>query len=235
MMATKQSRQLRKAYCRRARQRDPTLTSFFARGAKGSGGQYKTQDDMPSTTTFNTRYLRNRNNNDYGRTSQPTIPPQTPVPIRPLNLATFTQPRSLQPATRSEIYGLAFGTCLLLLLTGSLLLVAIRASFGFFARKSDKMKQETDPEIGLTLEIPEQSRSFLSKLRAMSAEELIKSARRKSIDVATGIKRDIGEFGRLNHYERYRVDEEAGLNKVERRGVDAGGPFLRKRRTVEGA
>ncbi|OTA81750.1 hypothetical protein M434DRAFT_205552 [Hypoxylon sp. CO27-5] len=234
-MATKQSRQLRKAFCRKAKRRDPTLTSFFARGAKGSGGQYETPDDMPSTTTFNTRYHLNRNNNEYGRTSQPTIPPQTPVPIRVLNLATSTQPRSLQPATRGEIYGLAFGTCLLLLLTGCLLLVGIRAGFGFFARKSDKMKQETDPESGPTLEIPEQSRSLLSKLRMMSAEELIQSARRKSIEVATGIKRDIGEFGRLNHSARHRIDEEAGLGKVEKGGADTGGPFLRRRRTVEGA
>ncbi|KAI1412895.1 hypothetical protein F5Y13DRAFT_199391 [Hypoxylon sp. FL1857] len=224
-MATKQSRQLRRAFCQRARQRDPILTSFFARGAKGSRGQYG-QNDMSSITAFSTKYFPDRNNNEYGRASKPTVTLQTRLPNDVYKI-------TLRPATRCEIYGVALGTCFLILLLGWFLLVGIRAGLASFTKKTDKASQDTDPENGLILEAPEQSRSIMSKLRKVSAEELIKSARRTSLDVATGIKRDIGEFRRINHSARHRMDEEAGLDKIGRGGMEENGPFLRRKRKVE--
>ncbi|KAI1144570.1 hypothetical protein F5Y05DRAFT_418507 [Hypoxylon sp. FL0543] len=227
-MATKQSTQLRKGFCGRARRRDPAVTSFFARRVERGRGQYDGQDDMPSTTTFNTNYYLNRNNDDYGGVSQPTILPQTRLPNRVFKL---TQPRSLQPATRNEIYGLAIGTCFLILLIGFLFLIAIRASCGIFTKKPEKANRETDPESGPAPEPPEKSYSILSKLRKVSTEEFIKSARLKSLDVAAGIKRDIGEF-RMNHSARHSIDEEAGLFGVKGGGIATNGHFLRRKRRV---
>ncbi|KAI0841726.1 hypothetical protein F5Y06DRAFT_307665 [Hypoxylon sp. FL0890] len=232
-MATKQSRQHRKAYCERAKRRDPTVTSFFARRANRNQDQYESQNEMPSTTTFNTKYLLNRDNNEYGKAAQPTTPPQTPIPASVLKLTMPPQPRSLQPATRNEIYGLAFGTSLLILLMGWFFLVGLRTSFSFFTKKSEKANQEPDPENGPIPEAPEQNHTFLSKLRKVSTEELIKSARQKSLDIATGIKRDIGEFRRLNHSACHRMDEESGLIMVERGRTEASGPFLRRKSRVK--
>ncbi|KAL7626950.1 hypothetical protein AAE478_003725 [Parahypoxylon ruwenzoriense] len=80
---------------------------------------------------------------------------------------------------------------------------------------------------------PQEGQSLLSMMRRVSADELIRSARQKSVDVATGFRRDVGEFVRIPP-TRW-LDEEAALGGAQDGGtVNTGGSFLRRaRRTVD--
>ncbi|KAI0881913.1 uncharacterized protein GGS22DRAFT_196099 [Annulohypoxylon maeteangense] len=231
-MVTKNSREHRKSFCRRARRRDPTFRSLYAGGTQRSQNPEQTWTDMPSTITFNTQHIMSRSNNKYGQPLQPTIDPQALAPARIFEHASFSDSPVGRPANSVEIYGLALGTCFLALLLAWFLLIVAREIFEFFHTDPNAPSQRTDPESGYIRErqIPKESRSFLSNFRNMSseAEELIRSARRASINAATVFKRDMGEFRRKAHPTRRRVDDEEALGDAGGDGTETKGSFLPK-------
>ncbi|KAI1212231.1 uncharacterized protein F4807DRAFT_363715 [Annulohypoxylon truncatum] len=215
-MITSNSRQRREAFCRRAKRRDATLRLLYTGEVHGSQQSQQGWADMPSTITFNTQHIMSRNDNRYGQHLQPTIVPQTLAPARIFEHASFSRAPAARPANGVEIYGLALGTCFLALLLGWILLAVARETFHFFHRGANAPNQRADPESGYISERQtlEESGSFLSNFRNVSseAEELIKSAQRASVNVATLLKRDMGELRRKAHSARRRVDEEEALD-----------------------
>ncbi|KAI1106870.1 hypothetical protein F4804DRAFT_270792 [Jackrogersella minutella] len=234
-MATKKSRQRRREFCERARRRDTPFRTFFAGRANRKRHYQGDSDAMPSTTTFNTKYFMNHNHNKYERPSQSTIRPQPLAPARIFDQTTITYPPA-RPASRAEIYGLALGTCCLVLLIGWLLVMSIRNSVNILINKPSRINRKmVSQNDDLTQGQARESQSFLSNLRQVSAEELIKSAQRRSADVATGLKRDMSELRRMAHPTRRRMDEEAALGGTEEGGGESNGPFLRKTCQTEDA
>ncbi|KAI1384670.1 uncharacterized protein F4822DRAFT_369719 [Hypoxylon trugodes] len=185
----------------------------------------KRRDDMPSTTTFKTRLHWEPN---FTQGLHRTIQSSNPTPTRFLDRGEYSYARIPPPASRAEIYGLAIGTCFLALLLAWLLLLGIRNAINFFANKSNRVTRERDPESNIIFEArdPEERRPFLSNVRNVSAGQFIASARRKSVDFATGVARGIGGLRRTTHPTPY-VDEEAALGETENNGTDTNGPFLR--------
>ncbi|KAI2470586.1 hypothetical protein F4781DRAFT_169329 [Annulohypoxylon bovei var. microspora] len=229
-MITKISRQRRESFCRRARRRDATLHSLYAGRHNRSQHHQQIGADMPSTVTFNTKHIMSQNNNGYGKPSQPTVVSQTLAPGRIFEHASFSYPPVERPANNFEIYGLALGTCFLALLLGWILVIVTRETIDLFRNNANEPSQIMDPESGYTQEgqTPKESVSFLSNLGNVpsEAEELIKSVRRASVNVATGLKRDVGLFRRKADPTRHRVDEEAALAETGKEGTETKGPFL---------
>ncbi|KAI1374631.1 hypothetical protein F4677DRAFT_162804 [Hypoxylon crocopeplum] len=195
---------------------------------------------MASTTIAT--HSSNHIDNDHGRASYKTFRPQGQSPPRILDHTPSSYRTATRPANRAEIYSLALGTCFLALLMGWLLYVGIRTAVSTSANKPRKAVRETDPESGSDTwegrQTPDGNRSLLASLRRASGGELMESARRKSIDIANGLKRDMGSLRRLSHPTR-RMDKEAALEAAEG-GVEEGrtegdGPFLRRRCGSESA
>ncbi|KAI0122156.1 hypothetical protein F4814DRAFT_446097 [Daldinia grandis] len=170
-----------------------------------------------------------RYNDDPTRALQQTMLPQTPVSPHIFQHATFSYPLGVRPASLGEIYGLALGICFLVLLMGSLLLLGIRVGIRSLATKGGKAIHNMDLECcHIPKErLPKEDRSLLSKLRKVSAEDLIKSAWHKTTDLATSIERDACELRRITH-PPYRLDEETALGNADSSGTIGSGSFLRR-------
>ncbi|KAI1457086.1 hypothetical protein F4805DRAFT_200431 [Annulohypoxylon moriforme] len=229
-MVTKNSRQRREAFCRRAKRRDAALRSLYAGGITRSQHPQQIWADMPSTVTFNTQHIMSRTKNGFGQPSQPTIVPRSLAPARIFEHALFSNTSVQRPANSLEIYCLAFLTCLLAFLLLWLSLTLARGTFSRFRNLSNTPSQRMDPESGPMPEhqTPEENGPFLSNFRNVSseAEELIKSARRASANVATVLKREMGDLRRRTHSTRRRVDEEEALGDTGGDGTETKCSFL---------
>ncbi|KAI0851829.1 hypothetical protein F5Y00DRAFT_218119 [Daldinia vernicosa] len=226
-MTTKQSRQLRSAFCRQAKRRNTTTSTFYRRVISHSRRYQKERDDISvpaSTMAYYSNY-----DDGPARVLQQTMLPQIPALSHTFQHTTFSYPSGVRPASLNEIYGLALGICFLVLLMGWLLLVGIRLGIRSLATKGGKTTHNMDLECcHIPKERPlKEDRSLLSKLRKVSAEDLIKSAWHKTTDLATSIERDACELRRTTH-PRHRLDEEAALGNVESSGTKGSGSFLRK-------
>ncbi|KAI1094691.1 hypothetical protein F5B19DRAFT_21519 [Rostrohypoxylon terebratum] len=230
IMISNRSRERRRKFCRRARRRDTALRSLYARRILKPEHHQKPYADMPSTITFNTQNIMNHRDSRYGQPSQPTIVPRTLAPARIFNHASVSYTPAGRSANSVEIYGLALGTCFLAIFLGWILFILAREGFGLFRNRWNASSQRTDPEIGYTPErgTPNESRLLLSHFRNVSseAEELIKSAQRAGANIATVLKRDMGELRRRTHPTRRRVDEEEALNDTGGDGFGINRSFL---------
>ncbi|XXG96527.1 Mitochondrial inner membrane organizing system component [Hypoxylon texense] len=159
-------------------------------------------------TTLMTRRTNNYADNGHESTTQPTMCSPTGGPGCPVKYNQYS--RIPPPASDGEIYGLAVGTCFLYVLMGWLAVIGIRTVIGMIRQKA-KQRRSTDPENGTAFEPPqaqENGRSFLPSMGAVTTGELIQSARRKSINIAAGIRRDMGSIRRASHPP---LDEEAAV------------------------
>ncbi|KAI1648516.1 hypothetical protein F4815DRAFT_409894 [Daldinia loculata] len=226
-MTTKQSRQLRGAFCRQAKRRNTTTSTFYHRVISHSR-QYQKERDAISAPAFTMVHYSSYDDGP-ARALQQTMLPQTPASPHIFQHTTFSYPLGVRPASLSEIYGLALGICFLVLLMGWLLLVGIRVGIRSLATKGGKATRNMDLECCHIPEErpPKEDRSLLSKLRKVSAEDLIKSAWHKTTDLATSIERDACELRRTTH-PPHRLDEEAVLGNTESSGTKGSGSFLRR-------
>ncbi|KAI1469587.1 uncharacterized protein F4812DRAFT_336365 [Daldinia caldariorum] len=225
-MPTKQSKQLRSTFCRRAKRRNTTATTFYDRIISRSQ-KYQKEHNAMLTLALPKMYYSNYDDGPRQALKQ-TMPPKTlasPLISQP---ATFSRPLSVQRASSREICGLALGICFLVLLMGWLLLVGIRVSIRSLHEGRGKATRKMDLECCRILEERPtiKDSSLLSKLRKISAEELIKSAWRKGTDLAASIRRDACELGRPT-YPIPAIDEETGLGVVGNSGIQRRGSFLR--------
>lgn len=191
--------------------------------------------------TFVTKYASDANRHG-GQASQQTIRSHTPAPVDIFEHSTYEQPFVVpRPANRYEIYGLALGVCFLILLLSWLLFLGVQGMLRSLTEHPSRVDQKDDPERGedgergdMTegLQTPDERPSLLSSLRKVSADDLIQRARRKSLNVATGLKRDMGSLRRVSCPTPV-MDEEALVGgQADGSGYEAGGSFLRRiRRT----
>ncbi|KAI0386198.1 hypothetical protein F5Y04DRAFT_117496 [Hypomontagnella monticulosa] len=233
-MITEHSRQHKKAFCQKAKQRDHALPRLYDKRAIENRYREKDQLDMG----FNT-FIRpspgqiNDNVQDYQPASMRSY---DPAPTSPCDRSPYTFPVVTQPASRTEIYGLALGTCFLVLLMIWLVTVGIRTSmnhFKIFNKKPNDVDRTLDPESGIIhggnilewQQFPEERKSFLSNMRTVSAESWIKLARRSSAEFVAGFK-DMDVLKRLKH-PAHILDEEAALGMNNGQN-DSGGSFLHR-------
>lgn len=112
---------------------------------------------------------------------------------------------------------------------GWLFVVCIRTGIGTL-RRTTETSRDTDPEGGTVLEPQqprEKGRSFLPSMGTVTTGELIQSARQKGINIATGIRRDMGSIRRASHPP---LDEEAAVGgHTEGVGTEADDSFLHQR------
>ncbi|KAI2626670.1 hypothetical protein GGR54DRAFT_480202 [Hypoxylon sp. NC1633] len=228
-MITKRSRQHREAFCRQAKRRKvpPRSSSIHARETTRNPSHQDHQDNMLLTTLSSNSLSRHYNS--YARSTQAIPPPSLPS----ANIFEHTTASSSlisRPANQAEIYGLTLGICFLALLMGWLLFVGIRASIRPLAKTPREARRIADPEIGdmlQGLQSPDENRSFLSGFRNTVMSELVNPARRKSGDVAAGLKFDLNHLRMMANPIRRR-DEEAALETVGWGAAEPGGPFLRR-------
>ncbi|OTB17964.1 hypothetical protein K445DRAFT_265618 [Daldinia sp. EC12] len=231
-MTTKQSRQLRSAFCREAKRRNTTTTTFYDRIISRSRKLQKEPDAM-STPALPTTYSADYDDGLAQALRQARLP-KTLASQHSFQHITSSYPSSIQPASPREIGSLALGICFLVLLMGWLLFVGIRASVRSLATRRGKTAQTMDLEYCHILEErpARKDTSLLSKLRTVSAEKLIESAWRKGADLATSIERDVCELRRMAH-PAHRIDEEAALGMMGSSGIQSSSSFLH--RTCRGA
>ncbi|KAI1772462.1 hypothetical protein F4818DRAFT_172833 [Hypoxylon cercidicola] len=216
-------RELRHAHPPRPQSRGTTLSQFNTR-AKGNRDTRKDRDNMlPNTfVTRNANYV----GNSYEEAMQQTVCSQTSGPGCVMKHSQY--PSHPGPANTGEIYGLALGTCFLLVLMGWILFVGIRTGINML-RRTTKRNRDVDPEGGIVLEPqpPEKSHSFLPSMGSVVTGEFIQSARQKSMNVAAGLRKDIVSIRRRPHPP---VDEEAAMGShTEGVGTNADDSFLHQR------
>ncbi|KAH9900520.1 hypothetical protein F4778DRAFT_791786 [Xylariomycetidae sp. FL2044] len=120
----------------------------------------------------------------------------------------------VKPANHIEIWALAAGTVYLILLLALLLFKNIAGGYRVHTRETPRpYRKSSSPILSLEaapVEVEERGPAAFTSL-STSADDLMQTARRKSFDVATGFRREMGELRRMVRPAR-RVDEEAGLN-----------------------
>ncbi|KAI1769210.1 hypothetical protein GGR53DRAFT_230595 [Hypoxylon sp. FL1150] len=228
-------RRLQHAHPTRFQDRGTKISQPSKRRAEGRDSR-KSRDNMRSRT-FTTTYTKTSVVDNYQAATQQPICSQNSGSgcVAEHNQLPDQRP-SIQvpgPARNSEIYGLALGTCFLFLVMGWLFVVAIRTSVGLFGRTAKN--QGADPE-GAAVRFepfeshpPVASRSLLYGGGVVAAGGFIKSARRNSINIAIGLKRDIGSIGRKSSLPP-PMDEEAAVGgNMEGFGITAGDSFLHQR------
>ncbi|KAI0180870.1 hypothetical protein GGR52DRAFT_8853 [Hypoxylon sp. FL1284] len=183
---------------------------------------------LPSTLI--TRYATSTIGNSYRYATQPsslTLGPRHMSNQDPYLAAS-------RPANSSEVYGLALGSCFLIVLLSWLLIIGIRVGNGALRRKNKK-KSDADPESGTRLDpLPsKRRRPRLPGMGTAATGELIRSARRKSIKIVAGLRRDMVSIRKASPPP---MDEEAAVGGcVEGLGTTkADDPFLHHRRQATG-
>ncbi|KAI0014153.1 hypothetical protein F4779DRAFT_209047 [Xylariaceae sp. FL0662B] len=174
------------------------------------------------------------NGNGHGRAAQQNTIPSSLEPSPTQNAVSHAHNPSTRPASRAEIHGLAFGIVFLVLLLGWLLWTGTRLTARFLEKGTADVEErrraaDADVERGERTEAkaqphtyrhlkpqPEETRALASNLhlplpsttlRHASADGLAELARKRGVDMATGFRRDLGEFRRIAR----PADEEAGL------------------------
>ncbi|KAI1801598.1 hypothetical protein F4811DRAFT_452209 [Daldinia bambusicola] len=231
-MTTKQSKKIRSAFCRQAKRRNTTTTTFYDRITSRSQKHQKEHGAM-STPALPKTYYSSYDDGPAQALKQTMLPKTLASPLisQP---TTFSHPLGVQRASSREICSLALGICFLVLLMGWLLLVGIRVSIRSLEEARGRATRKMDLEYCRILEERPaiKDSSLLSKLRKVPAEELIKSAWHQGTDLAASIRRDAYELRRATP-PIPTMDEEAALSVAGNSGIQRRGSFLR--RTCRGA
>ncbi|KAI8966195.1 hypothetical protein F5Y11DRAFT_186468 [Daldinia sp. FL1419] len=184
-----------------------------------------------STPSFTTKYTTKHYphyNDGPALALQQAMHPKAVVSPNIYQHRTFTYHSDVRPASTNEIFVLALGTCFLILLMVSLLLLGTNIGIKSLVTKRGEATRNMDLEHCCVPEErpPKESRSFLSNLRKMPAEEFIKSVCRKSTDLVTSIERDAGELRRMSR--PLRGVDEANLGNGESFAGTIRSSFLRR-------
>ncbi|KAI6091973.1 hypothetical protein F4821DRAFT_280232 [Hypoxylon rubiginosum] len=193
------------------------------------------------SNAFTTTYTKTSIVTEHQAATEQSIYSQTPEPgyLAERNNNQYPSIPGPGPAGTGEVYGLALGTCFLFVLIGWLIVVGIRTGIGLLGRPT-KENRDTDPEVVTIYEPfesqpPETSRSSLPARGTAAAGGIIRSARRTSINIATGLKRDISSMGSIGRRTSlpHPMDEEAAVGgNTEGVGIKVDDSFLHQRRTM---